>query len=173
MSSTVDKKNVLINFSQQFTYSDRFDAIFNKGMSLTDRASRYLDGEGRKEAKLLKSPLNVIYATESMRLTTRLLNLSSWLLLLNSLKRNEISIQDAIRKRNNIKIKPFGNISHIRYLDDLPKGLQKLIRESYTLNNQIYHIDTGLIIDITNYKNKKNNSRTLKENQKLPEMCFK
>ena len=41
-------------------------------------------GQGRREAKSLNAGLAVIYANESMRLTSRLLEIASWLLLRRS-----------------------------------------------------------------------------------------
>ena len=46
-------------------------------MGLVERTAAYLDGQGRKEARALRGPVAVLYATESMRLTTRLLELAS------------------------------------------------------------------------------------------------
>ena len=63
---------------EHFAASDQFDAIFKEGMGLVERTAAYLDGPGRKEARALRGPVAVLYATESMRLTTRLLELASW-----------------------------------------------------------------------------------------------
>ena len=68
---------VTISFGERFAASDQFDAIFKEGMALVERTASYLDGPGRKEARLLRGPVSVLYATESMRLTTRLLELAS------------------------------------------------------------------------------------------------
>lgn len=61
-------------------------------MLLVETTAAYLDGPGRREAKLLKPPVSVLYATESMRLTTRLLDLASWLLVRRALKEGEITL---------------------------------------------------------------------------------
>jgi regulator of CtrA degradation len=68
-----------VSFGERFQSSEQFDHIFKEGMALVERTASYLDGPGRKEAKALTGGVGVLYATESMRLTTRLLDLASWL----------------------------------------------------------------------------------------------
>jgi len=48
-------------------------------MDLVEETAAYLDGDGRTEAKTLERSVSLTYATESMRLTTRLMQLASWL----------------------------------------------------------------------------------------------
>ena len=60
-------------------------------MGLVERTASYLDGQGRKESRALRGPVAVLYATESMRLTTRLLELASWLMIRRALKEGEIT----------------------------------------------------------------------------------
>ncbi len=50
-------------------------------MTLVEETADYLDGDGRHAARELPRPASIVYATESMRLTTRLMQLASWLLL--------------------------------------------------------------------------------------------
>ena len=85
----------MISFGARFAASDQFDAVYKEGMALVERTASYLDGPGRKEAKGLQPPLTLTYATESMRLTTRLLELASWLMLHRALKDGEIDQQQA------------------------------------------------------------------------------
>ncbi|HFB2048306.1 MAG: DUF1465 family protein [Hyphomicrobiaceae bacterium] len=144
MSLVVNNKSVAINFGQHFVYSAKFDSIFEKGMSLVDKTAQYLDGKGRKQAKSLKSPLSVIYITESMRLTSRLLSLSSWLLSLRKLRTDGVSIRNAIQIRDDLKLKRFGHVSHIKHFDKLPQEFQELIIDSYKLSQQVNCIDRAL-----------------------------
>ena len=65
-------------------------------MALVERTASYLEGPGRAEAKRLAAPANVLYASESMRLTTRLLDLASWLLIRRALS---VNLEDASAER--------------------------------------------------------------------------
>ena len=138
------ERGVTVSFGERFARSEQFDAIFREGMQLVEETAEYLDGRGRKDAKTLKPPISVAYATESMRLTTRLLDLASWLLVQRSLKEGEITVEEASARREGMKLRPFGRPSHIKYFDDLPAGLRALIERSYTMGDRISQLDQAL-----------------------------
>lgn len=48
---------VTVSFGQRFQASSQFDLVFKEGMQLVETTAAYLDGPGRREAKLLKPPL--------------------------------------------------------------------------------------------------------------------
>ena len=133
-----------ILFGERFQASEQFDAVFKEGMGLVERAASYLDGVGRAEAKLLKPPVSTLYATESMRLTTRLLEMASWLLIRRAAKEGEISAEEAEKKRQRLKLKSLGRPSHVRSFEDLPQGLKQLIEHSFALQDRIIQIDRAM-----------------------------
>jgi regulator of CtrA degradation len=138
------KTGVTISFGERFAASDQFDAIFKEGMALVEHTARYLDGPGRLEARKLRGPLSVLYATESMRLTTRLLELASWLMIRRALKSGEISAEEARTKRQRVKLKGPGRPSHVKGFLDLPTGLQQLVEQSFSLNDRIVQLDRAM-----------------------------
>jgi regulator of CtrA degradation len=142
--SAAPKTGVTISFGERFAASDQFDAIFKEGMALVEHTARYLDGPGRLEARKLRGPLSVLYATESMRLTTRLLELASWLMIRRALKSGEISADEARTKRQRVKLKGPGRPSHVKGFLDLPTGLQQLIEQSFSLNDRIVQLDRAM-----------------------------
>ncbi|MGH6844786.1 MAG: DUF1465 family protein, partial [Methylocella sp.] len=75
------REDKTISFGEKLAASEQFMVLFQEGMDLVRRAAAYLDGDGREEAKHLPRPAAVAYAVESMRLTTRLMQIASWLLL--------------------------------------------------------------------------------------------
>lgn len=135
---------VTISFGERFQASAQFDQVFKEGMLLVEQTAAYLDGQGRREAKTLKPPTSVLYATESMRLTTRLLDLASWLLVRRALKEGEITAEEARRKRQRIKLQALGRPSHIKGFADLPEGLRQLIEDSFKLHDRIVQLDRAL-----------------------------
>lgn len=137
---------VTISFGERFQASEQFDAVFKEGMTLVERTAAYLDGDGRAEAKSLKPPASMLYATESMRLTTRLLEMASWLLIRRALKEGEITVEEAERKRQRLKLKSFGRPSHVRGFDDLPASLRGLIEKSFALQDRIVQLDRAISI---------------------------
>ena len=135
---------VTVSFGERFQASTQFDQVFKEGMLLVETTAAYLDGPGRREARELKPPVSVLYATESMRLTTRLLDLASWLLVRRALKEGEITAAEARRKRQRIKLKAIGRPAHINGFADLPEGLRKLIEDSFKLHDRVVQLDKAL-----------------------------
>lgn len=135
---------VPVKFGARLAGSAQFDRLFADGMALVERTAAYLDSDGRAEAKRLEGPVSVAYATESMRLTTRLLELASWLLIHRSLKAGEISSQEAAAKRARLKIGGTGRPSHIQHFDALPAKLRVLIEESFLLSDRILQLDRAI-----------------------------
>jgi regulator of CtrA degradation len=133
-----------VSFGEHFAASDQFDAIFKEGMSLVERPAAYLDGAGRKEARSLRGPASVLYATESMRLTTRLLELASWLMIRRAQKQREITAEEARIKRGRVKLRVSTRPSHIAGFADLPQGLRLLIDASSALNDRIVQLDRAI-----------------------------
>ena len=135
---------VTISFGERFQASSQFDHVFKEGMLLVETTASYLDGQGRREAKTLKPPTSVLYATESMRLTTRLLDLASWLLVRRALKEGEITAEEARRKRQRLKLQSLGRPSHIKGFGELPEGLRNLIEESFKLHDRVVQLDLAM-----------------------------
>jgi len=133
-----------VSFGTAFTQSPQFDGVFHEGMALVEQAASYLDGEGRHEVRQLAPPIKTAYATESMRLTTRLLEVASWLLVQRALKNGEISQEEADRRRRKVKLRPSGRPAHINHFDRLPTTLQDMIIESFAISDRILRIDRAL-----------------------------
>ena len=133
-----------VSFGERFQASGQFDQVFKEGMALVERTATYLDGDGRRDAKSLAGVSIVLYATESMRLTTRLLDLASWLLIRRGLKDGEITQEEAKRKRARVKLQALGRPSHIKGFDELPVGLRELVVHSFALHDRIVQLDRAM-----------------------------
>src|SRR5689334_13365013 len=72
MSDRLLGDGALVQFNERLTNSAAFGTLFREGMDLVEETAAYLDGVGRTEAKALDRAVGLTYATESMRLTTRL-----------------------------------------------------------------------------------------------------
>jgi regulator of CtrA degradation len=75
--------------------SGGFTLLYKDGMGLIEDVAAYLDGEGRTESRGLPREASFVYATESMRLTTRLMQLASWLLLQRAVNEGELTAENA------------------------------------------------------------------------------
>src|SRR3954464_5157919 len=93
-------------FGERLASSPPFAALFRGGMGLVEETAAYLDGPGRQESKKLERHASLAYATESMRLTTRLMQLASWLLLHRAVKEGEMSLAQAYKEKAKVKLTP-------------------------------------------------------------------
>lgn len=143
-------KNVTISFGERFQASAQFDVVFKQGMALVERTAAYLEGPGRAEAKRLPAAVNVLYASESMRLTTRLLDMASWLLVRRALKEGDISEAEAQRKRKGATLQTPSRSSHVAGFGELPETLRGLVEESYALQDRIVQLDRAMSVKSDN-----------------------
>src|SRR5258708_19249528 len=93
-----------VSFGERLASSQVFATLFRDGMALVEETASYLDGPGRKESKKLERMAALAYATESMRLTTRLMQLASWLLLPRAVKEGQISLPHAPHEKTNANL---------------------------------------------------------------------
>src|SRR3954447_6215666 len=80
---------------QDFARSELFERTFQEGMDLVEETAAYLDGSGRQDAKLLSRNAALAYASQSMRLTTRLMQVASWLLVQRAVREGGMAPETA------------------------------------------------------------------------------
>src|SRR5512138_1940638 len=136
--------NVTVSFGAKFARSEQFKAVFREGMALVEAAATYLDGDGRKEARKLRPPHSLAYATESMRLTTRLMQLASWLLIRRAVSEGELTLEQALEEQRKIKLPVTGCDQPTRELGQLPPKLRELIEQSIKLQERVIRLDQML-----------------------------
>jgi regulator of CtrA degradation len=110
-------------------------------MGLVEETAVYLDGKGREDSKLLSKSAALGYATESMRLTTRLMQLASWLLLQRAVGAGELTRVQAERDKARITLKDSQSPSSQETFANLPRGLADLIARSLRIQERINHLD--------------------------------
>src|SRR5262245_58776134 len=93
-----------VSFGERLASSQVFAHSFRDGMALVQETATYLDGPGRQQSKKLERAASLAYATESMRLTTRLMQLASWLLLHRAVKEGEMSLAQASKEKTKVKL---------------------------------------------------------------------
>src|SRR5262245_35640672 len=99
MSDQLAAGAVPVSFGERLASSQAFNQLFRDGMALVEETAAYLDGPGRAESKELQRNSALAYATESMRLTTRLMQVASWLLLHRAVREGEISLAQAGKEK--------------------------------------------------------------------------
>lgn len=137
----------------QFTRSELFARTFQEGMALVEEAAAYLDGPGRQDAKQLPRDDALVYASQSMRLTTRLMQIASWLLVQRALKEGEMALSEAraekyrLRSEENSNPSEPGSLSFSELAKEayaLPGLLLDLIARSESIYERITRLDRSL-----------------------------
>jgi regulator of CtrA degradation len=132
-----------VSFSERLASSQVFATLFRDGMALVEETASYLDGAGRQDAKKLERSANLVYATESMRLTTRLMQLASWLLLHRAVKEGEMTLAQANKEKSKVRLAAC-EPGDAKSLELLPAKLQELITRSTKLQAEVRRLDTTM-----------------------------
>ena len=142
-----DQSDGTVSGASAFVHSELFSRTFRDGMALVEDTANYLDGEGRQASKSLSRGAALSYAGASMRLTTQLMQIASWLLVLRAVREGDMSIAEATEEKYRLapKERPLEEA-----LDgELPRVLINLIDSTNTLHDRIARLDTELFASNT------------------------
>jgi len=137
----------------EFARSELFARTFREGMDLVEETAAYLDGPGRDDARRLGTDAALIYATQSMRLTTRLMQVASWLLTQKSLRDHEMSVSETRDPKYRLteERETEGGLSFAeiaKHAHALPAILLDLMARSDALYQRILRLDRSLYTSI-------------------------
>jgi regulator of CtrA degradation len=127
-----------------FTDSAMFDRTFDEGMALVEETARYLDGKGREEARTLPRKAAMLYAGESMRVTTRLMQAASWLLVQRAVRDGDMERADALHDRYRLGSREICLGTCAEDTEQLPAQLNDLLGRSDNLYRRIARLDDVL-----------------------------
>jgi regulator of CtrA degradation len=133
-----------IPFIHRLTASPAFQELFREGMALVEEAAAYLDGPGREESRGLSRTAALAYATESMRLTTRLMQVASWLLLQRAVNEGELTRNQALTERHRVKLARQDLACAADIFEQLPKTLREMSLRSLRIQERVIHLDQSL-----------------------------
>ena len=132
---------------REFTASELFAKTFREGMDMVEETAAYLDGPGRQDSKLLGRNDALVYASQSMRLTTRLMQVASWLLVQRALKEGEMTSAEARQEKYRLVSEDQGDEDTQplkTYAKALPALLLDLLARSESLYERIVRLDRSL-----------------------------
>jgi regulator of CtrA degradation len=125
-----------------FVKSELFARTFREGMALVEETANYLDGAGREASRSLSRSGALAYAGSSMRLTTQLMQIASWLLVMRAVREGEMPVADARDEKYRLKAKD-PQLGDLRE-GGMPDGLIRLAEESAQLYARIARLDSEL-----------------------------
>lgn len=131
---------------QDFARSELFERTFHEGMELVEETAGYLDGAGRQASKSLSRDAALAYASESMRLTTRLMQVASWLLVQRAVREGDMAPNAACedRYRLNAEDKRTEIEAELR---ELPLDLLELVDRAERLYERVRHLDRRMYVE--------------------------
>lgn len=125
-----------------FVQSELFARTFREGMALVEETASYLDGEGRTASKELSRDAAMSYAGASMRLTTQLMQIASWLLVLRAVREDEMSLIEASEPKYRLESTTTSNNDY--EFAGLPDKLMLLIENTRQLYSRISRLDADI-----------------------------
>lgn len=126
---------------QDFARSELFNRTFTDGMELVEEVAAYLDGVGRKDSKLLSKNGALAYASASMRLTTRLMQIASWLLVQRAVRQGDMPPADACDDRYRLTPDRPADAAPAEGESEMPIHLLQLCGRAERLYARIAHLD--------------------------------
>ena len=135
-----------IAFIHRLASSGAFKDLFREGMALVEEAASYLDGPGRGKSSALPRAAALAYSTESMRLTTRLMQVASWLLLQRAVNEGELTSSQAQAERVRVKLSREDYGCGPELFKQLPQTLRSLSQRSLRIQERVMHLDQSLAV---------------------------
>jgi len=127
--------------AMDFARSELFERTFKEGMALVEETAAYLDGPGRAASKRLSRAAALAYAGESMRLTTRLMQVASWLLVQRAVRDGEIQMSEAASDKYRLISRDSQPGANFAAADELPEALKALIIKGGAIYERVRRLD--------------------------------
>ncbi len=133
------------NRVSEFASSEVFDRLFKEGMALVEEAAAYLDGPGRQQSRQLDREEALVYAAESMEVTTRLMQSASWLVVQRAVREGDMTANEA--GEDKFRLSPPGELRELSAVQHLPETLLDLVVRSRALYERVWRLDDTLFAD--------------------------
>ena len=136
-----------IKLAERRVFSQSFKPLYDEGMRLVEQAAEYLDGEGRVEAKGLSRVAATLYAAESMRLTTRLMQVASWLLLQRAANSGEMTRDQVASEKLKVRLDTASAHDDAPGWRELPEVFRAIVEHSLRLQGLVRRMDEQIYGD--------------------------
>ena len=138
----------MIKLAERRIFSNSFKPLYDEGMSLVEQAAEYLDGDGRAAAKLLTRVGATLYAAESMRLTTRLMQIASWLLLQRAANSGEMTRDQVAAETAKVRLDTASAQDNAPGWNELPEKFRDIVSRSLSLQALVRRMDDEIYGDM-------------------------
>lgn len=131
----------MIRLAERRIFSGYFKSLYDEGMGLVEQAAEYLDGEGRAAARGLSRNGATLYAAESMRLTTRLMQIASWLLLQRAANAGEMTRDQVAAEKTKVRLDTPSVQEDATGWPELPGQFRAIVEHSMRLQSLVRRMD--------------------------------
>ena len=120
------------------------DSLYVEAMVLADEARAYFDSAGRDDRLALDPRLRIGFACESLKVTTRLMQVVAWLMTQRAVAAGELSRAETLGAERRLGEAP---AIDAEILPRLPEAALALIVASQDLYDRVRRIDEGAAPD--------------------------
>ena len=131
----------MIRLSERMVFSDSFKPLYSEGMALVEEAAAYIDHEGRDVARHLSHEAATLYAAESMRLTSRLMHIASWMLLQRARRSGDMPRDMVAREKAKISLETASAGEAAQGWQELPQVFRDMVARSLYLQDRVRCMD--------------------------------
>lgn len=115
--------------------------VYDEGMVLVEEAAAYLSEQGEIDKEELPPLAKTTFISESMRLTTRLTQMMSWLMLQRAVASGEISFEEARKPEHRLRPQPPEPAKNDIDKSLLPDTLTDLVARSERLYDRVERLE--------------------------------
>jgi len=126
-----------------------FDRTYGEAFGLLEEARDYLADRQQREIESLPPSVQLVVSCETMRLTTRLVQVMAWLLVQRAVQAGEIHAEEADRPERRLGGHDICTKPGPWDLSDLPRRLRLLLDRSEALYNRVARLDEMVHIRIS------------------------
>ncbi|EJF91744.1 DUF1465 family protein [Bartonella tamiae] len=132
--------NTIVMF-EHGAFDHAFGCLYQEGMALIEETAAYIDGNGKIASRALSGEASALYASEAMRMSTRLMQVASWLLLFRAAREDEMTPEQIRQEKAKVSLNtPCLSKDHINW-QELPIDFRRLVDLSIRLEERVRHMD--------------------------------
>ena len=132
--------NMIVMF-EHGAFDNAFSHLYDEGMSLIEQTAAYIDGEGKIASRTLSGEASSLYAAEAMRMSTRLMQVASWLLLFRAAREKEMSKEQIAQEKAKVCLDTPSLIGKNAHFQELPEKFKNLVKLSLRIEERVRHMD--------------------------------
>jgi len=119
------------------------EKTYDEAMALVQCSATYLEGEGARLQGELGKELGVVFTAESLRVTTRLMQVVAWLMVRRAVLAGEITADEALDSKHRLGARDICMAQPLEGAGYLPQIFLDLEGESRTLYERIARLEEG------------------------------